>query len=99
MAIRSAGNTKRDSGELNIPGRFSGTPEAHTRGKMSIFGVPNLDLQLFLWKGDYGSLRRYLICYIVHFLQSGILYPGFRYAKLICNFKKSQEEGKLTPKG
>lgn len=58
MAIRSAGNTKRDSGELNIPGRFSGTPEAHTRGKMSIFGVPNLDLRLFPWIGDYGSLRR-----------------------------------------
>jgi len=25
-----------------------------------------------------------------HFLQSGILYPGFRYARLVFNFKKSQ---------
>jgi hypothetical protein len=52
MAIRSAGNTKRDSGELIIAALFSGTPEARTRGKMSIFGVPTLDLGLFPLKDD-----------------------------------------------
>ena len=57
-AIRSAGNIKRDSGELRLAARFSGTPEARTRGKMSISGVPTLDFGLFLWKGDYGSFRR-----------------------------------------
>jgi hypothetical protein len=43
-----------------------------------------------------GSLKALRSC---QFLESGIPFLWFRYAKYICNFKKSQEEGKLGPSG
>src|SRR4030042_3288185 len=60
-AIRYAGSTRRDFGELSFAGLFSGTPEARMKVKTSISGAPTLDLELFPWINNTYSHATYSI--------------------------------------